>query len=315
MGIQFEAASDLGIRFAPTRGSMSKSRKDGGLPPDTVVQNEKVILKDSRRVIEKYHDATEHSMSRVILAPCSPFSVSSELIKETVELARVFGVKLHTHLAETTDEDDYCIRTLGMRPLDFMEKYDFIGKDVFFAHGIHFNDGELRRLADTGTSVVHCPSSNMRLGSGIARVKEMLEMGIKVGLGVDGSASNDTSDMLGEIRNALLLQRVRYGADAVTARDVFKIATENGAGILGFNKIGRIEKGYQADLALFNVNKLEYAGSLSDPLASLIFAGYNHGTEYTIVNGKIVVEHGRLTGYDEDEIIKQANEISYKLTD
>lgn len=315
MGIQFEAASDLGIRFAPTRGSMSKSKKDGGLPPDTVVQDEKVILKDSRRVIEKYHDATEHSMSRVILAPCSPFSVSPELIKETAELARVFGVKLHTHLAETVDEDDYCIRTLGMRPLDFMEKYDFVGNDVFFAHGIHFNDDELCRLADTGTSVAHCPSSNMRLGSGIARVKEMLEMEIKVGLGVDGSASNDTSDMLGEIRNALLLQRVRYGADAVTARDVFKIATENGAGILGFNKIGRIEKGYQADLALFNVNKLEYAGSLSDPLAALIFTGYNHGTEYTIVNGKIVVEHGRLTGYDEDEIIKKANEISYKLMD
>lgn len=315
MGIQFEAASDLGIRFAPARGSMSKSKKDGGLPPDTVVQDEKVILKDSRRVIEKYHDATEHSMSRVILAPCSPFSVSPGLIKETAELARVFGVKLHTHLAETADEDDYCIGTLGMRPLDFMEKYDFIGNDVFFAHGIHFNDDELRRLADTGTSVAHCPSSNMRLGSGIARVKEMLEMEIKVGLGVDGSASNDTSDMLGEIRNALLLQRVRYGADAVTARDVFKLATENGAGILGFNKIGKIEKGYQADLALFNVNKLEYAGSLSDPLAALIFAGYNHGTEYTIVNGKIVVEHGRLTGYDEDEIIKNANEISYKLTD
>jgi len=314
MGIQFEAASDLGIRFAPTRGSMSLSKKDGGLPPDSVVQTEDVILKDSRRVIEKYHDATEHSMSRVILAPCSPFSVTPSLLKETAKLARVFGVKLHTHLAETADEDDYCINNLGVRPLAFMEKYDFIGSDVFFAHGIHFKDDELKRLADTHTSVVHCPSSNMRLGSGIARVKEMLELGITVGLGVDGSASNDTSDMLGEMRNALLLQRVRYGAEALTARDVFKLATENGAEILGFKNTGKIEKGYQADLAVFNMNKLEYAGSLSDPLAALVFAGYNHGTEYTIVNGRIVVEHGRLVMYDEDAITKEVNEISYKLT-
>lgn len=314
MGIQFEAASDLGIRFAPTRGSMSLSKKDGGLPPDSVVQTEDVILKDSRRVIEKYHDATENSMSRVILAPCSPFSVTPSLLKETAKLARVFGVKLHTHLAETADEDDYCINNLGLRPLKFMEKYDFMGSDVFFAHGIHFNDDELKRLAETHTSIAHCPSSNMRLGSGIARVKEMLELGITVGLGVDGSASNDTSDMLGEMRNALLLQRVKYGADALTAKDVFKLATENGAKILGFNRIGKIEKGYLADIAIFNVNKLEYAGSLSDPLAALIFTGYNHGTEYTIVNGKVAVEHGRLVMYDEEAITKEANEISNKLT-
>ena len=314
MGIQFEAASDIGIRFAPTRGSMSLSKKDGGLPPDSVVQTEDVILKDSRRVIEKYHDAADNSMSRVILAPCSPFSVTPSLLKETARLARVFGVKLHTHLAETADEDDYCINNLGMRPLAFMEKYDFIGSDVFYAHGIHFNDDELKRLADTNTSIAHCPSSNMRLGSGIARVKEMLELGITVGLGVDGSASNDTSDMLGEMRNALLLQRVKYGADALTARDVFKLAAENGAEILGFERIGKIQKGYQADLAIFNMNRLEYAGSLSDPLAALVFTGYNHGTEYTIVNGKIAVEHGRLVMYDEDAITKEANEISYKLT-
>ena len=313
MGIQFEAAGKLGIRFAPTRGSMSRSKKDGGLPPDSVVQEEEEILKDSERVIERYHDPDELSMQRVILAPCSPFSVSPELLRDSARLARKHGVRLHTHLAETRDEDDYCLNNLGIRPLEFMEKYEFIGDDVFYAHGIHFNDEELEKLKETGTSIAHCPTSNMRLGSGIARVKEMLEKGITVGLGVDGSASNDSSDMLGEVRNAMLLQRVRYGSDALSAREAIKLGTENGAKILGFEKTGRIEEGYAADLALFNIDKLEYAGSLSDPVAALIFAGYNHGAEYTIVNGKVVVEKGRLKNADEDEIKEKANKISFKL--
>ncbi len=329
MGIQFEAAKRLGIRFAPTRGSMSRSEKDGGLPPDSVVQNEDEILEDSRRVIEKYHDVRELSMQRIILAPCSPFSVSPELLRDSARLARLYGVKLHTHLAETEDEDDYCVNTLGIRPLKFMEKYEFIGSDVFYAHGIHFNDDELRILQVTETSIAHCPTSNMRLGSGIARVKEMVDMGITVGLGVDGSASNDSSDMLGELRNAMLLQRVRYGADALGAREVMKLATENGAKILGFNKIGKLKEGYGADIAVFDLNKLEYAGSLSDPLAALVFSGYNHGSYYTIVNGKIVVDKGRLVGVgdvssdngrygggvwvDEEEIRDRANQISMKL--
>ncbi len=329
MGIQFEAAKRLGIRFAPTRGSMSRSKKDGGLPPDSVVQNEDEILEDSRRVIEEYHDVRELSMQRVILAPCSPFSVSPELLRDSARLARLYGVKLHTHLAETEDEDDYCVNTLGIRPLKFMEKYEFIGPDVFYAHGIHFNDDELKILRETGTSVAHCPTSNMRLGSGIARVAEMVNMGITVGLGVDGSASNDSSDMLGEVRNAMLLQRVRYGANALGARDVIKLATENGAKILGFNKIGKLKEGYGADIAVFNLNRLEYAGSLSDPLGALVFSGYNHGAYYTIVNGKVVVEKGKLVGVrdvsgsngrygggssiDEEEIRDKANEISMKL--
>ncbi len=332
MGIQFEAAKQLGIRFAPTRGSMSRSKKDGGLPPDSVVQDEDEILKDSRRVIEKYHDVSELSMQRVILAPCSPFSVSPELLRDSARLARLYGVKLHTHLAETRDEDDYCVNTLGVRPLKFMEKYEFVGSDVFYAHGIHFNDDELRVLQDTGTSVAHCPTSNMRLGSGIARVKEMVDMGITVGLGVDGSASNDSSDMLGEVRNAMLLQRVKYGASAFTARDAIKLATENGAKILGFNKIGKLKEGYGADIAVFDLNKLEYAGSLSDPLAALVFSGYNHGAYYTIVNGRIVVDRGKLVGagdfsggngkyggsgvyITEEEIRDRANRISRRLLD
>ncbi len=313
MGIQFEAADKLGIRFSPTRGSMSLSKKDGGLPPDSCVQTDDEILRDSQRVIEKYHDSSDFSMKRILLAPCSPFSITKDLMIESAKMARNYGVRLHTHLAETKDENDFCIKTLGKRPLAIMEECGFIGEDVSYAHGIFFNDNELGLLAKTKTSIVHCPSSNMRLGSGIARVKDMLERGINVGLGVDGSASNDSSDFLGEIRNALLLQRVQYGADALSAREAIKLATENGASLLGFNSIGKIEVGMAADLAIFDLNKLEYVGTLSDPLAALIFAGNNHQTKYTIVNGKIVVENGKLCGIDEDEIIINANKIAAKM--
>ena len=313
MGIQFEAAEKLGIRFSPCRGSMSLSRKDGGLPPDSVVQTEDEILKDSQRVIKKYHDNSDFSMGKIILAPCSPFSVTEGLMMESVRLAREYGVRLHTHLAETADEVDYCIKTYNRRPLRLMQDLGFYGEDVSFAHGIFFNDEEIQTLAETGTSIAHCPSSNMRLGSGIARVRKMLDAGINVGLAVDGSASNDTSDFLGEMRNAMLLQRVRYGADALNARDIFKIATRNGARLLNFKNIGKIQEGWAADIALFNIDKLEYAGALSDPPAALLFAGINHQTEYTIVNGKIVVDHGTLTGFDEDEITRNANRIAFKL--
>lgn len=313
MGLQFKAAEILGLRFSPTRGSMSLSKKDGGLPPDSVVQTEDEILKDSLRVIEKYHDSSELSMRKILLAPCSPFSITKDLMKESVKLAREYGVFLHTHLAETRDENSYCLRTMGKRPLAVMEECDFLGKDVSYAHGIFFNDDELELIKTTGTSIAHCPSSNMRLGSGIARVKEMLAMGINVGLGVDGSASNDTSDMLGEIRNALLLQRVQYGADALTTREAFRLATENGAKILGYKTIGKIQEGMAADLAIFDLNKLEYVGSLSDPLAALIFSGIDHKTKYTIVNGKIVVEDGQLLGFDEEKIITNANKIAAKM--
>jgi cytosine/adenosine deaminase-related metal-dependent hydrolase len=313
MGLQFEAAQKLGMRFSPTRGSMSLSRKNGGLPPDSVVQTEDKILEDSLRVIQQYHDVSEDSMSKIILAPCSPFSVTKENMKETAKLARNYNVRLHTHLAETKDEEDYCKEMFGKNPLALMEEVGFIGEDVFFAHGIFFNDDELKILKDTNTSIAHCPSSNMRLGSGIARIREMLDLGINVGIGVDGSASNDSSDMLGELRNAMLLQRVKYGASGLTAVEAFKMGILNGAKILNFSKIGKIKEGWLADLALFNINKLEYTGSLSDPLAALLFTGFNHQTEYTIVNGKIVVDKGKLTGEDENFIIKKGNEIAKKL--
>ncbi len=313
IGIQFKAAANLGMRLSPTRGSMSLSKKDGGLPPDSVVQTEDQILEDSQRVIQQYHDDSELAMRKIILAPCSPFSVTEALMNETVNLGRQYKVRLHTHLAETRDENDFCLETYGCKPLQLMERCGFIGKDVSYAHGIHFNDQELQRLADTGTHIAHCPTSNMRLGSGICRVKEMLPLGINVGLAVDGSASNDSSDMLGELRNALLLQRVHYGAAALTTLDVMKMGTENGARLLGFEKVGKIKESWAADLAIFNVAKLEYSGSLADPLAAIIFSGYNHGAEYTIVNGQIALEQGRLTGFDETEIMNKCNAISAKM--
>jgi len=312
-GLQFKAAEELGMRFAPTRGSMSRSKKDGGLPPDSVVQDEEAILLASERAIERYHDPAADSMRRVALAPCSPFSVSESLMRESARLARRHGVRLHTHLAETEDESDYCAASYGCRPLQLMERCEFIGPDVWYAHGIFFNDDELDLLARSGTGVAHCPSSNMRLGSGICRTREMLDRGVAVGLGVDGSASNDSSDMLGELRQALLLQRVRYGSGGLTATEAYRIATEGGSRLLGFDEVGRIEEGMLADIALFDVQRLPYAGGLSDPAAALLFCGYDHGADWVIVNGRVVVEHRRLTGADEEEIRVNADRISNKL--
>ena len=312
--LQFEAAEALGMRFSPCRGSMSLSKKNGGLPPDSVVQTEEAILRDSRRVIETFHDPDELSMRRIILAPCSPFSVTPDLMRESAGLARSFSVRLHTHLAETEDENEYCLKRFGKRPLALMEDYGFLGDDVSYAHGVHFTDEELALLAETGTSIAHCPSSNMRLGSGIARVREMLDRRVNVGLAVDGSASNDSSDFVGEMRNALLLGRVIRGADGMTVEDVYRMATVNGARLLGYSRIGKIAEGWGADLALFDLHRIEYAGSLSDPPAALVFAGMNHGAAYTIVNGRVAVREGRLTGMNEDDLFVRANDASARLT-
>ncbi len=312
-GIQFKAASEIGLRFAPTRGSMSLSKKDGGLPPDSVVQDEDEILAQSEDALRKHHDRSPDSMRRVALAPCSPFSVSEKSMRDAADLARRYGARLHTHLAETADETDFCMQTLGRRPLRVMEDNGFVGKDVWYAHGIHFNDEELDLLASTGTGVAHCPSSNMRLGSGICRVREMLDRGVNVGLAVDGSASNDASDMLGEARQALLLQRVRYGSGGINAREVLGVATIGGARILGYDDAGSMEPGALADIAMFDVMKLEYAGALSDPAAALLFSGYNHGVDHLIVNGQVVVKNGRLTGADEEHIRDEANRCARRL--
>jgi len=252
-------------------------------------------------------------MHKIALAPCSPFSVTKNLMKDTAALARKYGVRLHTHLCETYDEADFCQEMYGMRPVDLMQSCDLIGEDVWYAHGIHFNDDELKVLKQTGSHIAHCPSSNMRLGSGICRVKEMLEMGINVAVAVDGSASNDSSDMLAEVRQALLLQRVRYGSDALSASQAFTMATENGAKLLNFSEVGRLEKGWAADMAIFDVSTIPYAGSQSDPVASLLFCGTSHNTDYTIINGRVVVDHGQLVGYDEHDLAQKANAISAKM--
>jgi 8-oxoguanine deaminase len=310
---QFEAAGRLGMRFAPCRGSMSRGRTDGGLPPDSVVQTEEEILADSERVVARFHDPAPLAMRKVVLGPCSPFSVSEDLMRESARLARRLGVRLHTHLAETADENEYCRERHGVRPLALMERCEFAGPDVSYAHGIHFDDAELAALAACGAQIAHCPTSNMRLGSGICRVRDMLDRGIPVALAVDGSASNDSSDFLGEMRNALLLQRVARGSAALTAREVLLMATETGAGVLGFERLGRIAPGWAADIAVFDVGGMEYAGSLSDPLAALIFAGYDHGAAFTICNGRLAVEGGRLTGIDEGELTRDANRIAARL--
>ena len=312
-GLQFKAAEELGMRFSPSRGSMSLSRKDGGLPPDTVVQDEETILADSERAISSYHDPAPRSMRKIVLAPCSPFSVSERLMLNTARLARRHDVRLHTHLAETADEDEYCLAKYGVRPVELMERCEFIGPDVFYAHGIFFNDEELQTLHARGAHIAHCPTSNMRLGSGFCRVRDMLDLGIPVSLAVDGSASNDSSDFLGEMRHALLLQRVWKGSGALNAREVLKMATVAGAGALGFEGIGKVEQGYAADLAIFDIGRMEYCGSLSDPFAALLFAGFDHGTAYTICNGRVVVDNGRLTGVDEEELIREASRISSRL--
>ncbi len=311
--IQYEATEKIGIRAALTRGSMTRGKGKGGLPPDNVVQSPKEVLEHSVRTIEKFHDASELSMRKVILAPCSPFSVEKEVMIESAKIARQYGVKLHTHLAETQDENLYCLETYGKRPLALMEEVGWLGSDVYFAHGIWFNDDELKVLKETQTGVSHCPSSNMRLGSGIARIREMLDMGIPVSLAVDGSASNDTSDMLGEVRLAMLLQRIRYGATGLTAREALKTASLGGAKMLGYDKLGMIKEGYGADIAIFNLDQLQYAGCVEDPPACLVFTGYNHEADYTIVNGRIVVEHGKLLTFDEEEIKNKANRAAKRL--
>ncbi len=312
-GIQFAAAAELGLRFAPTRGSMSRSKKDGGLPPDSAVQDEDTILAKTEEAIRAYHDPAPDAMRKLAVGPCSPFTISEKAMRDAAELGRRYGVRLHTHLAETNDEDDYCVQIYGRRPLRLMEDTGFIGADVWYAHGIFFNDDELDLLARTGTGVAHCPSSNMRLGSGICRVREMIDRGVPVSLAVDGSASNDASDMLGEARQALLLQRIRYGSGGITAREVLKLATEGGARMLGYDQAGRVEVGALADLALFDLNKMEYSGSRSDPVAALLFCGYDHGADHVIVNGQPVVEKGRLLGMDEEKIRDGADAAAQRL--
>jgi 8-oxoguanine deaminase len=301
--VQIEAAREIGMRFHPTRGSMSLSQKDGGLPPDSVVQEEDEILKDSERVIDLYHDPQPGAMTRIALAPCSPFSVTLALMRETARLARAKGVRLHTHLAETKDEVDYCLKTYGVRPVDLLEKTEWMGDDVWLAHGIHFNDEEVARLGRTRVGVAHCPSSNMRLGSGVCRIHDLRCAGSPVGLGVDGSASNDASHALAEVRQALLLTRLIHGARAIKIMDALHLATVGGAACLGREDIGTLTPGKVADIAIFALDDLGYSGA-GDPLAALLLC-HPQRVDTLIINGRIVVEDGVLTTLDLNPIVRQ----------
>ncbi len=319
---EIAAAKEMGLRFHAARGSMSLGESDGGLPPDSVVDDEETILNDSRRVIEKYHDPSPGSMLRVVLAPCSPFSVTGELMRQSAELAREYGVHLHTHLAETQDEEVFCVEKFGYRPVGYMESLDWVGEDVWFAHSVWVNEEEIALYARAGCGVAHCPCSNMRLASGIAPIRELLGAGVKVGIGVDGSASNDSSHLLAEARQAMLLARVRAGLQGaslsgpevlvMSARQALEMATLGGASVLGRDDIGALEPGKCGDFTAINLNRIDYAGALHDPLGAVLFCN-PRGVDYTVVGGRIIVREGQLQTLDLQAHIEKHNHAARRL--
>ena len=311
--IQFLAAKDLGMRMHASRGSMDRSKKDGGLPPDSVVQSIDEILYDSERLVKKYHNSKEFSMSQIALAPCSPFSVTGDLMKESAILARKLGVRLHTHLAETKDEESFTLEKFNMRPLEYMESLGWVGEDVWYAHGIHFNEEEIDFLAKTKTGVAHCPISNMKLSSGIAKIPEMIKKGVPVGLAVDGSASNDGSNLLEEIRVSYLLHRLQSSKNAPSGYDILKLATKGSAKVLGRYDIGEVSIGKAADIFMIDTNKIELVGTNYDPKSLLATVGVKGSVDYTIINGKVVVEKGKVKTIDEEKVVFEANKSVEKL--
>lgn len=319
---EIDATYEIGIRLHASRGSMSLGESKGGLPPDSVVDSEEKILADSERLINKYHQSEPGAMVQIVLAPCSPFSVTGDLMKESAILARKYGVHLHTHLAETEDEQEFCLQRFGYRPVAYMQSVDWVGNDVWFAHSVHVSQEEINVYSHEGCGVAHCPSSNMRLASGIAPLRQFLKAGVKVGLGVDGSASNDGSHMLAEARQALLLARLKAGLDGAslsstggeifTARQALDLATRGGASVLGRKDIGSLEVGKCADFIGFDLNHLELAGALHDPLAALVFC-QSIGVDFNYVHGKAVVKDGKLLGLDMKTHIQKHNQSARRL--
>jgi 8-oxoguanine deaminase len=310
---QIRAAQELGFRFHAARGSMSVGESQGGLPPDRVVEAEDAILRDSRRVIEQYHDPAPGAMIRIVLAPCSPFSVSPDLMRESLALARAYGVHSHTHLAETLDEERYCLATFGRRPVELAEDLGWAGPDVWHAHVVHPSGAEAERLGRTRTGVAHCPSSNMRLASGIAPIRALAAAGARVGLGVDGSASNDSSHLLAEARQALLLQRVGGDPAALTAREALRLATRGGAATLGRDDIGTLAPGMAADFIGFRLDTLDLAGgAVHDPLAALLFCRPPN-VALSVIDGRVRVRDSALVDVDLPPLIARHNAIARAL--
>jgi cytosine/adenosine deaminase-related metal-dependent hydrolase len=317
---QIDAARVLGIRLHASRGSMSLGESQGGLPPDRVVEPEEEIIKDTERVISAYHDPEPGAMTRIVVAPCSPFSVTEDLMRESAKLARAHGVKLHTHMAETIDEEHFCIEQFGHRPLAYAEELDWAGPDVWFAHAVHISPDEVSRMSTSGIGVAHCPSSNMRLASGIAPVRRYRSEGVNVGLGVDGSASNDSSHMLAEARQALLLSRVGAAVDPeidgeqalMTARQALELATLGGAAVLGRDDVGSLEVGNAADFTAIDLQRIEYAGALHDAVAATVLCA-PVGVDYTYVHGQPIVYEGQLSTIELPVLIEAHNEASLRL--
>jgi cytosine/adenosine deaminase-related metal-dependent hydrolase len=310
---QIEAAQPFGFRFHAAHGSMSVGESKGGLPPDSVVEDEAFILSESRRLIETYHDPRPGAMLRIVLAPCSPFSVSPNLMRESAELARSYGVHLHTHLAETRDEEEYCLAAFGKTPVELAEDLGWVGSDVWHAHMVHPHDDEITRLGRTSTGAAHCPTSNMRLASGIAPLRRMLDAEMRIGLGVDGSASNDGSHLLTEARHAMLLQRVAHGSGAASAEEVLRLATRGGAAVLGRDDIGQLAPGKQADLVGFRIDTLPMAGgAVHDPLAALVFC-QPPNVDLSVINGKVRIRGGEFVDIELRPIIDEHNRLSAAL--
>jgi cytosine/adenosine deaminase-related metal-dependent hydrolase len=304
---EIDVARELGLRFHPCRGSMDLGASGGGLPPDAIVEDVDAILSHTESAVRRFHNSGPGSMLRIAVAPCSPFSATPRLMRESAALARALGVRLHTHIAETVDEDAYCIQQFGRRPLELLADLEWLGPDVWLAHCVHLNDDDVRRIAATGTSVAWCPSSNLRLGSGIAPARALLDAEAAVGLAVDGSASNDTGHMLGEVRQALLAARA-HGASAMTAREVLKIATRGGARCLGRDDVGSLEVGKRGDVALFRVDGLPFAGADADPVAALAFC-HPQRVHHLFVEGQPVVRDGRLVNVDEQMLAAEGHRI------
>jgi 8-oxoguanine deaminase len=309
---EIRAAREIGIRFHPNRGSMSLGRSKGGLPPDSVVEDEAAIMDDCQRVYEQYHDPEPYSMCRLVIAPCSPFSVTPDLMRDSVTFARQRGLRLHTHVAETMDEEAFCLRKFGVRPVELMRQLDWVGPDVWWTHCVYVNDKDLALMAQSGTGVCHCPTSNMRLGSGIAPIRAMLDAGLNVGLGVDGSASNDSSHMLAEARHALLLQRVKLGAAALSAEESLWLGTRGGAAVLGRDDVGALAPGMAADFIGVRLDRLDFAGAQQDPLAALVFCT-PPSVDLSVIDGRVVVEDGRLLTVDLPETIAHHNQLARRL--